>query len=1072
MSELLNTALEYLRAGLSVIVTGADKRPRTGDAPGYSWKPWQERLATEEEVRFWFAREKDASIALVGGAVSGHLEMIDFDIGAVWFERWKIQVLEDAPGLFEKLLIEQSQSGGKHVCYRNSEVVVGNKKLAMQPIEVLPLDKVETGKVYESGARKYRVNLSTANDGKVIYKVYFDDEKADKGNLVKQYDGKWVAVRCPIETRGEGGYFLCAPSARYTLLQGSFTELAVLTPAEREVLLSAARGLNKWHPKEQSEKRTGSERQLPVAPKGPRKAGDISPLDDWALRGDVRGLLESHGYTFCKRDAVRDYFTRPGKSDGSVSGDLVRESKVYKNFSSGDPYFERSGPGDKAYSPGEVFAQLECGGDLSAAAKKLLTMGFGTKRQGIASQFSAAELARFDQVDIPEGMSNEGEKENKIGATGGHAGGGTGVGSDDTRDGVDVDKERSAASGGAITGSGGSDGLRHGESELGVGSAVRIGGDNAVLKDPEKHKQVVAKKWLEEKFKDELHKVKQLTDVERDRAVMDLFGRLAVALQGTLKATYTRIRGDVMDALDYNKTEFESILREASAKREAHGGGEGDWASMARRFLNKLKGKDKGKPNAALKCWRDEWYLWKRAWGCYRRQSPKWVRSRMFTRFLMKCGIPISTRAVSDFAQAVEGLTIVDDDCEPGRWLKGVDGVVRRAGGRYLSMSNGILDLDSITFQFDCLSARPLIEHSPDFWQTFRLPYAFDPLKTFTGLEAALAQWQSWPEVLALLQDWAGYIFCPGQPLQRMLLSVGPGGDGKSQYLRIITALAGIENTSAVGLEGFDPGNQFGLWPMVNKLLNVIGDVNQVDRLGEGRLKSVVGGDRITVDRKKIEPVTVEIGAKLMANCNALPGFRDRSEGIWRRLLIVRWKSIPAGLVINDFADKLIAEEMSGIFNWALEGYVRVREAGFRITGVLEQWAEAARAEVQAEIEFFEECVETDGDVNSPNKLLTEELTEEYKNWCERNNQPKALYGRNLGGPLRRWLKTRKLPELKRNHDEIDAFLDETHDVQEKRFKQRKTSGQRKEFYRGIWLHALPIPSEGRQSSKNPLWSY
>jgi predicted DNA-binding transcriptional regulator AlpA len=44
-----------------------------------------------------------------------------------------------------------------------------------------------------------------------------------------------------IETRGEGGLFLCAPTPGYTLLQGTFANVPLLTAAERETLIEAAR---------------------------------------------------------------------------------------------------------------------------------------------------------------------------------------------------------------------------------------------------------------------------------------------------------------------------------------------------------------------------------------------------------------------------------------------------------------------------------------------------------------------------------------------------------------------------------------------------------------------------------------------------------------------------------------------------------------------------------------------------------------------------------------------------------------------------------------------------------------
>lgn len=388
MGNLGESALAYLRAGLSVLATGTDKRPLGG-----SWEAYQRAPASEDAVRGWFLRA-DAQVALICGAVSGQLEMIDFDLKAVWFERWKIQVVEDAPGLFERLVIEESQSGGKHVCYRHEGVAEGNKKLALQPMEVRAPETVASGETYVCGVRSYRVEITPAAGGRFVYRVYFDDEKLDKGHLVKEHDGKWYAIRCPIETRGEGGYFLCAPSDRYTLLQGDFTLLPVLSESERAVLLGAARGLNKWTPPEDRSQKSEVRSQKTA----PAKAGtpnDVSPMDDWAARGDVRGLLEAHGYTFAHADGTHDYFWRPGKNREGHSGSLWRASKVYKNFSSSDPYFKRSGPDEKAYSPGEIFAQLVCKGDLSAAAKELLARGFGTKRKSGAP--SAGELARMDR---------------------------------------------------------------------------------------------------------------------------------------------------------------------------------------------------------------------------------------------------------------------------------------------------------------------------------------------------------------------------------------------------------------------------------------------------------------------------------------------------------------------------------------------------------------------------------------------------------------------------------------------------------------------------------------------------
>lgn len=104
------TAMAYRAAGLSCLPAAkAKKRPAVG-----GWKAWQTRLPTESEVTAWFSNAHDA-VCVVAGRASGNLECIDFDSHGELFAAWMQKIDTE---LLAKLVIEQTPSGGFHVCYR------------------------------------------------------------------------------------------------------------------------------------------------------------------------------------------------------------------------------------------------------------------------------------------------------------------------------------------------------------------------------------------------------------------------------------------------------------------------------------------------------------------------------------------------------------------------------------------------------------------------------------------------------------------------------------------------------------------------------------------------------------------------------------------------------------------------------------------------------------------------------------------------------------------------------------------------------------------------------------------
>lgn len=226
------------------------------------------------------------------------------------------------------------------------------------------------------------------------WKELVDKESPDLvDRLVRQRTqngGKHIAYRCPngkipgsmklaqrqngtkpdtlIETRGQGAYFLAYPSKGYEIEQGRFSHPPDISPEERDTLINSAILLNQYAPKPPA----------PAKPPAPRTPGELSPGDDYDLRGDVPTLLTKHGWKRTELTTVingdpAEHWTRPGKKSG-ISATLIDGKRLYM-FSTNAAPFE---PG-QLYSPFAIYTALLHQGDFSAAAKDLSGQGYGSK---------------------------------------------------------------------------------------------------------------------------------------------------------------------------------------------------------------------------------------------------------------------------------------------------------------------------------------------------------------------------------------------------------------------------------------------------------------------------------------------------------------------------------------------------------------------------------------------------------------------------------------------------------------------------------------------------------------------
>ncbi len=210
---------------------------------------------------------------------------------------------------------------------------------------------------------------------------------------------------------------------------------------------------------------------------------------------------------------------------------------------------------------------------------------------------------------------------------------------------------------------------------------------------------------------------------------------------------------------------------------------------------------------------------------------------------------------------------------------------------------------------------------------THQLPFEYDP-------EATAPQWQKFlDEVLPdkdkqkVFAEFFGYIFIKPSvlKLEKMLILYGTGANGKSVCFEVLNALLGSENVSNYSLQSLTDANGYYRAKIANKLVNYASEIN--GKLETDVFKQMASGEPIEARLPYGNPMILKEYAKLIFNCNELPKDVEHTNAYFRRFLIVGFDvTIPEDKQDKQLPQKIIQNELSGVFNWILKGLDRILE--------------------------------------------------------------------------------------------------------------------------------------------------
>ncbi len=340
-TTILEAAIRWEAAGAVALPVRTDGTK----APGLqSWKQYQTQHPAPEDTVAWFSGGTDG-VGVLTGSVSGQLEMVELEGRAVDAGLWEqFQSAADDNGMGQLLArviagyCEVTPSGGIHLLYR-----VGD------------------------GVARKNTKLARTADREVL-----------------------------IETRGEGGFVVVAPSSGRThptgqpwqLRSGGIENVAVITSDERDALFALA-SLFDHTPEPVAEATAVGDLvggMLAGASAGTR------PGDDYNARATWEEILEPRGWRKVRRMGAGAFWAKPDKAGpgGSAttgqSADGIDRLFVFSTSTEFDT--------ERPYSKFAAYALLEHDNDYAAAARALAAQGYGAPpTQAVATPPPAATPA-------------------------------------------------------------------------------------------------------------------------------------------------------------------------------------------------------------------------------------------------------------------------------------------------------------------------------------------------------------------------------------------------------------------------------------------------------------------------------------------------------------------------------------------------------------------------------------------------------------------------------------------------------------------------------------------------------
>lgn len=266
------------------------------------------------------------------------------------------------------------------------------------------------------------------------------------------------------------------------------------------------------------------------------------------------------------------------------------------------------------------------------------------------------------------------------------------------------------------------------------------------------------------------------------------------------------------------------------------------------------------------------------------------------------------------------------------------------------------------------------------------------------------------------LMEFIGYCFLNTHSYQKFLFLLGSGANGKSIVLNVIRKFFG-KSTSNVDLQQLFSHEMIGI---ENKYINIGSEINPRG-LNDGQLenlKKLTAGEPTQLNPKNSSPYDISSSEipKFIFSGNSKPR-GNLDDGLFRRMLLLKFNKVISKKERIQSLEERFYDELSGIFNLALEGLNRlIRQGDFSLSRTMQEDLDEYKEESNPVLAYLNENVV----LNKECMVARKFLYNHYKAWAEEKGHHKSS-DRMFFSKVRDILRevTDEQPSYKGKHNEI-----------------------------------------------------